>query len=42
EYCNHISIMDSGKLIALGTPSELKEKYGTRTMQETFIEAVRR
>jgi ABC-2 type transport system ATP-binding protein len=42
EYCNHISIMDSGKLIALGTPSELKERFGTRTMQETFIQAVRK
>ncbi len=42
EYCNHISIMDSGKLIALGTPSELKSTFGTRTMQDTFIQAVKR
>lgn len=42
EYCNHISIMDSGKLTALGTPSELKSEFVTRTMQETFIKAVRR
>lgn len=42
EYCNHISIMDAGKLIALGTPSELKERFHTRTMQETFIRAVQR
>ncbi len=42
EYCNRISIMDAGKLIALGTPSELKSEFGTTTIQETFIQAVRR
>ena len=27
EYCDRISLMEAGKIIALGTPAELKENY---------------
>lgn len=41
EYCGRISIMDSGKIVALGTPAELKEQTKAATMQEVFLRVVR-
>lgn len=28
EYCDHIAIIDQGKIVALGTPRELKKQIG--------------
>lgn len=36
EYCNRISIMVDGKVSAIGTPEDLKEKFGAETMDEVF------
>lgn len=36
EYCNRVSIMVDGKVAALGSPAELKEKYHATTMDEVF------
>jgi ABC-2 type transport system ATP-binding protein len=41
EYCNRISIMVDGLIDAMGTPSELKQKYSARTLDEVFIKLVR-
>lgn len=41
EYCGRVSIMAAGKIEALGTPSELKEKYGVSTMNDVFIKIAR-
>jgi ABC-2 type transport system ATP-binding protein len=38
EYCHRLSIMRDGKIIALGQPGLLKEKYQKNSMQEVFIE----
>lgn len=35
-YCNRISMMVDGKIQALGTPSELKNKYNTHSIDEVF------
>jgi ABC-2 type transport system ATP-binding protein len=40
EYCNRVSIMHRGKIIELGTPTGLKQKYGKKTMQEIFIHII--
>jgi ABC-2 type transport system ATP-binding protein len=40
EYCGRVSIMDKGKIIALGSPDELKKLYAAPTMQEVFLKAV--
>jgi ABC-2 type transport system ATP-binding protein len=40
EYCNRISIMHKGKIIELGTPTGLKQKYDKTTMQDIFIHIV--
>jgi ABC-2 type transport system ATP-binding protein len=42
EYCNRLSIMRDGKLIALGTPQQLKEEYHKTSMQDVFVEIVNR
>jgi ABC-2 type transport system ATP-binding protein len=40
EYCNRVSIMYQGEIIALGSPQELKRKFGKASMQEVFIHLV--
>jgi len=38
ELCDKVGIIDHGKLIALGTPAELKARYGTRDLEDVFIQ----
>jgi ABC-2 type transport system ATP-binding protein len=44
EYCDRIVIQDAGKLLALGTPREVREQAGEKeaaqTMEEAFIRIV--
>jgi ABC-2 type transport system ATP-binding protein len=38
EYCDRIVIQDAGRLLALGTPKEVREQAGEKdTMEEAFI-----
>jgi ABC-2 type transport system ATP-binding protein len=41
EYCDRISIMVAGKIGALGTPAELKQQFGTGSMDEVFVRLAR-
>jgi ABC-2 type transport system ATP-binding protein len=41
EYCHRISIMVDGKIAALGTPAELKEKFGAESVDDLFIRLAR-
>ena len=41
EYCNRLSIMHEGKIITMGTPQELKSRYGKNTIEELFIHLIR-
>lgn len=41
EYCNRISMMNNGVIEAIGTPKELKEKYGASNMDEVFLKIAR-
>jgi len=41
EYCARVSIMAAGRIIAMGSPAELKEQTGKRTMQDVFLEVVK-
>lgn len=36
EYCDRVSIMSEGKIVALGSPEDLKNKYGVANMNEVF------
>jgi ABC-2 type transport system ATP-binding protein len=40
EYCGRVSIMDRGKIVAIGTPEELKHQTGAATMQDVFLNVV--
>ena len=41
EYCDRISIMSEGKIVALNTPAELKKQYNAETVEEVFIKIAR-
>jgi len=42
EYCNRLSIMHDGKIIAIGSPQQLKHRYQHETIEEVFIDLVRK
>ena len=41
EYCDRISIMSDGKIVALDTPAELKKQYNSMSIEEVFIKIAR-
>lgn len=41
EYCDRISIMSDGKIVALDTPAELKRIYTARSVEEVFVKIAR-
>jgi ABC-2 type transport system ATP-binding protein len=41
EYCNRISIMADGKIVALDTPANLKTKYNAANIEEVFLKIAR-
>jgi ABC-2 type transport system ATP-binding protein len=40
EYCGRVSIMVSGRIVALDTPRALKQRYDARSMQDVFLAVV--
>jgi ABC-2 type transport system ATP-binding protein len=41
EYCDRISIMSEGRIVALDTPENLKKQYKADTIEEVFIRIAR-
>jgi ABC-2 type transport system ATP-binding protein len=41
EYCDRISIMNEGKIVALDTPGNLKIQYNATSVEEVFIKIAR-
>lgn len=41
EYCDRVSIMEAGRIEAIGSPAELKGKYKAANMDEVFIKIAR-
>ena len=37
ELCDRVGIIDNGKLIALGSPKQLKDKFKAKDLEEVFI-----
>jgi len=42
EYCNRLSIMYQGEIIALDSPTALKKQYQKETIEDVFIHLVER
>ncbi len=40
EYCHRLALMYRGKVIALGTPAELKSGMQVKTMEDVFLTAI--
>jgi len=42
EYlCHRVALIDEGVIIAVGTPSELMDKFSAENLEEAFMEATR-
>lgn len=41
EYCDRISIMAEGKIVAMDTPKKLRELYHANTMNDVFLKIAR-
>ncbi|MFH0893374.1 MAG: ABC transporter ATP-binding protein [Bacteroidota bacterium] len=41
EYCQRVSIMNEGKIAAIGTPAELKQQFGVGNMDGVFLKIAR-
>jgi len=41
EYCNRVSIMDEGRIVALDRPGKLKENYKTDNIYDVFLKIAR-
>ena len=41
EYCDRISIMVAGRIGAIGTPTELKQQFGARSIDDVFVRLAR-
>lgn len=41
EYCDRVTIMNEGRIVALDTPSSLRREYGTSSVEELFVKITR-
>jgi len=41
EYCTRVSIMEQGRIEAMDTPANLKERFQGETMNEVFVQIAR-
>jgi len=41
EYCDRLSIMVDGRIMAMGTPAEVKREAGADTLDEVFVRLAR-
>jgi len=41
EYCDRITIMSEGRIVALDSPSALREQHGTASVEELFVKIAR-
>lgn len=41
EYCDRVTIMTEGRIVALDTPAALREKYSSSSIEELFVKIAR-
>ena len=39
--CHRIALINDGRIVEIGTPTELKNRYGARNIEEVFTEAIK-
>jgi ribosome-dependent ATPase len=42
ERCDRISLMHTGRVLAMGTPHEIRAAKGTATLEDAFVASSRR
>ena len=42
EYCNRVSIMVDGKIEALDSPTQLKQQFNAKSMEDVFFRLARK
>ena len=42
EYCERISIMHEGRILVIGSPTELKESSGMNTIEDVFVAYIKK
>jgi len=42
EYCHRLALMNQGKMIALGSPAELKQREGLASVEAVFVAMIER
>jgi ABC-2 type transport system ATP-binding protein len=41
EYCDRVTIMHEGRIVALDSPQQLKQQYGTKNIYDVFLRITR-
>jgi len=41
EYCDRVSVMSEGRIVALNSPENLKKQYNAKTVEEVFVRIAR-
>lgn len=41
EYCDRLSIMVAGRIVAMGTPAELRREHGAAVIEDVFVRLAR-
>ncbi|MCH3978709.1 MAG: ABC transporter ATP-binding protein [Candidatus Methanomethylophilus sp.] len=41
SLCHRVAMINKGRIVELGTPRELMDKYGAKNLEEVFVRAVR-
>jgi ABC-2 type transport system ATP-binding protein len=39
--CDRIALIDDGRIVEMGTPQELKQKYNAPNIEEVFVQVVK-
>ena len=39
--CNRVALIDKGRIVEKGTPTELKQRYNVPNLEEVFMEVVK-
>ena len=41
-FCDRLVFLDKGRILAVGRPGEIKEKFGAASLEEAFLKIARK